>query len=86
MKNTKMYLTDAEAKAAGLPSVQEQIDRHNLAGRKVWITYQGEEMEAVVVRFDGPLVWVRSHGGHGRALGYKAKDVRRKPLAVAEVV
>ena len=31
MKNTKMYLTDAEAKAAGLPSVAEQIARYNAA-------------------------------------------------------
>jgi hypothetical protein len=52
----------------------------DLAGWKVWVTYQGEEMEAVVVRFDGRLVWVRSHGGHGRALGYATKDIRRKPL------
>ena len=31
MKNTKMYLTQAEADAKGLPSVQEQIERHNVA-------------------------------------------------------
>ncbi len=33
MENTqnKMYLTAAEAKAKGLPSVQEQIDRYNRA-------------------------------------------------------
>jgi predicted metalloprotease with PDZ domain len=29
MKNTKMYLTETEAKAAGLPSNQQQIDRYN---------------------------------------------------------
>ena len=28
-----MYLTQAEADAKGLPSVQEQIDRHNAALR-----------------------------------------------------
>jgi hypothetical protein len=31
MKNNKMYLTQAEADAKGLPSVQEQIARHNAA-------------------------------------------------------
>ena len=30
MKNTKMYLTDTEAKAMNLPSVAEQIESHNL--------------------------------------------------------
>ncbi len=30
---SKMYLTQAEADAKGLPSVQEQIDRHNAAVR-----------------------------------------------------
>lgn len=29
MKNTKMYLTEAEAKEARLPSTQQQIDRYN---------------------------------------------------------
>jgi hypothetical protein len=31
MENKKMYLTQAEADAKGLPSIQEQIDRHNRA-------------------------------------------------------
>ena len=30
---SKMYLTQTEADAKGLPSVQEQIDRHNQAIR-----------------------------------------------------
>ncbi len=33
-----MYLTQAEADAKGLPSVQEQIDRHNAALRIVSLT------------------------------------------------
>ncbi len=32
--NKKMYLTKAEADEKGLPSVQEQIDRHNAAVRE----------------------------------------------------
>ncbi len=49
-------------------------------GERVWITHDGREMEAVVVDMgDKSRVWVRSHGGHGRVLGYRAKDVRRKP-------
>lgn len=52
-----------------------------MAGENVFITYQGDEMKAVVIDCqDDGLVWVRSHSGNGRALGYKAKDVRRKPL------
>ncbi len=35
----KMYLADAEHKAMGLPSTQEQIDRHNAAVTK-WHTVE----------------------------------------------
>jgi hypothetical protein len=31
MENNKMYLTTAEAKAKGIGSVQEQLDRYNSA-------------------------------------------------------
>ena len=33
MKTNKMYLTETEARAMNLPSVQEQIERHNAAIR-----------------------------------------------------
>ncbi len=53
-------------------------------GQRIWVTHDGREMDAVVIDNKAsdrgrPLVWVRSQGGHGRALGYMARDVRRKP-------
>jgi hypothetical protein len=35
MKNTKSFLTNAEAKALGLPSTEEQIARHNAIMRRI---------------------------------------------------
>ena len=47
-------------------------------GDKVGFTYQGEKMEDVVREIRDGRVWVRSHGGYGRPLGYKAKDLTKK--------
>jgi len=45
-------------------------------GTKVSVWYQGEKMDAVVMYHRDGLVWVRLHGGHGRAVGYKRRDIQ----------
>lgn len=73
MKNTKMYLTEAEAKAANLPSNEEQIARYNAALKPPMFAVQvtlhplHPAGETQIVRWHGPA----EDSAHARYFGQR---------------
>lgn len=85
MSNRKMYLTEAEAKTMNLPSVQEQIDRHNAAVRASRLeTLTASLYGAGLCIFDPtPILWAAERLADTVGVA-EAKDQLRKANRLRE--
>jgi hypothetical protein len=78
MENNKMYLTTTEAKAAGLGTVQEQIDRYNAAIPKTTYVLRGRSSEGKAFFYTGKAGggWVAPN--RDASFGYVSQHVARE--------
>jgi hypothetical protein len=77
MENNKMYLTETEAKAKGLGTVQEQIDRYNAALPKTTYVLRGLDANGKTAFYTGKAGegWVSPN--RDASFGYVSLEVAR---------